>query len=69
MVDLGGDFCKPVTFDSAYYTFAPATVSSLQVKAIWEMAEMDCRAARQRDVLCDELEHEDLLGAVKVSQP
>eukprot|EP00752_Nemacystus_decipiens_P005827 g5267.t1 len=36
------------------------------VKAIWEMAEMDCRAARQRDVLCDELEHEDLLGAVKV---
>eukprot|EP00903_Cladosiphon_okamuranus_P014150 g13150.t1 len=35
------------------------------VKAIWEMAEMDCRAARQRDVLCDELEQENLLGKVK----
>ena len=37
------------------------------VKAMWEMAEMDCRAARYRDVLCDELEREDLLGKVKVS--
>ncbi|CAB1115954.1 unnamed protein product [Ectocarpus sp. CCAP 1310/34] len=36
------------------------------VKAIWEMAEMDCRAARNRDALCDELEHEDMLGKVKV---
>ncbi|CAM9738969.1 unnamed protein product [Pylaiella littoralis] len=36
------------------------------VKAVWEMAEMDCRAARERDVLCDVLEQEDHLGAVKV---
>ncbi|CAM9628592.1 unnamed protein product, partial [Scytosiphon promiscuus] len=36
------------------------------VKAIWEMAEMDCRAARIRDTLCDEMEDENQLGSVKV---
>lgn len=39
------------------------------MKAIWEVAEMDCRAARERDVLCDVLEQEDYLGAVKVRRP
>ena len=36
------------------------------VNVIWEMAERDCRAARYRDVLCDDLEAEDMLGKVKV---
>ncbi|CAM9575869.1 unnamed protein product [Ascophyllum nodosum] len=35
------------------------------VNVIWEMAERDCRAARYRDVLCDDLEAEDMLGKVK----
>ncbi|CAN0341763.1 unnamed protein product, partial [Hapterophycus canaliculatus] len=35
------------------------------VQAIWEMTEMDCRAARQRDTLCEEMEAEDRLGTVK----
>lgn len=36
------------------------------VNAVWEMAEMDCRAARYRDELCDDLEEENMLGKVKV---
>ncbi|CAM9444674.1 unnamed protein product [Ectocarpus sp. 4 AP-2014] len=40
--------------------------SNSSLKAIFEMVEMDCRAARHRDALCDELEHEDMLGKVKV---
>lgn len=42
---------------------APANSS---VRALWEMAEMDCRAASCSDTLCDELEEEHMLGKVKV---
>ena len=40
--------------------------SNSTVKVVWEIAERDCRAARYRDVLCDDLEAEDMLGKVKV---
>ncbi|CAM9765834.1 unnamed protein product [Ascophyllum nodosum] len=39
--------------------------SNSTVKVVWEIAERDCRAARYRDVLCDDLEAEDMLGKVK----
>lgn len=40
--------------------------SNSSLNALWEIVEMDCRAARFSDTLCDELEEEHLLGKVKV---
>lgn len=37
------------------------------VRALWELAEMECTAARALDRLSDELEHDSLLGKVKAS--
>ncbi|CAM9173031.1 unnamed protein product [Sphacelaria rigidula] len=39
--------------------------SNSSLNALWEIVEMDCRAARFSDTLCDELEEEHLLGKVK----
>lgn len=38
------------------------------VRALWEMAEMECQAARCIDTLCDELEQDNFLGKVKVRE-
>lgn len=42
--------------------------ASATIRAIWEMAEMDCHAARLKDILCNELEQDHLLGRVKARE-